>query len=103
MKLVEDIGIYKSCSFIELTALFSFSFVVLAIAVLLLPIPVGIGLMVSSVLSIFMVSSLLAPWHQNKKRNLPERFHMKKIALVVNGFFGIDVQNNNMYSSFGHQ
>lgn len=103
MNLVEDIGIYKSCSSIELTALFAFAFVMLAIAVLLLPIPVGIGLVVSSVLSIFVVSLLLAPWYQNKKRNLSQRFHMKKIALVANSFFGVDVQNNNVYSSFSHQ
>ncbi|WP_369177927.1 hypothetical protein [Candidatus Thiodubiliella endoseptemdiera] len=103
MKLIENIGIYKSCSFIELTALFSFAFFVLFIAVLLLSIPIGIGLAASSILSIFMVSLLLAPWYQNKKRNLPERFHMKKIALIVNGFFGVNVQNNTVYSSFSHQ
>jgi hypothetical protein len=46
--------------------------------------------------------SLLATFYRDKKRNLPERFHIKKLALLFNHFFGIEIHSNNIYSSFSH-
>ena len=102
MKLVENIGVYKSCSLIELLFLFLFSFILLSILALFVPVSIGIGLIGSGILS-FVSLILLASWYQNKKRNLPEGFYLKKLALFINGFFGVDVQSNNTYSSFTTQ
>ncbi|CAC9453894.1 hypothetical protein BSPLISOX_1720 [uncultured Gammaproteobacteria bacterium] len=102
MKLVENIGIYKSCSFVELLFLLSFSFITLSILALFTPVSIGIGLIGSGILS-FVSLTLLASWYQDKKRNLPEGFYIKKLAFFINGFFGVNVQTNNTYSSFTTQ
>ncbi len=102
MKLVENIGVYKSCSLIELLFLFLFSFIILSILALFVPVSIGIGLIVSGILSIVSLI-VLATWYQDKKRNLPEGFYIKKLALFVNGFFGVNVQSSHIYSSFTKQ
>ncbi|CAB5506071.1 hypothetical protein AZO1586R_2084, partial [Bathymodiolus azoricus thioautotrophic gill symbiont] len=71
MKLVENIGVYKSCSLIELLFLFLFSFIILSILALFVPVSISIGLIVSGILSIVSLI-VLATWYQDKKRNLPE-------------------------------
>jgi len=102
MNLIEDIGIYKSCSYLELLFLFLIAFVTTTTLMLLLPfIPVGIGMVASAMIALALLS-LLATFYREKKRNLPERFHLKKLALLFNHFFGIEIHSNNIYSSFSH-
>jgi len=102
MKLIEDIGIYKSCSYLELLFLFLIAFVTTTTLMLSLPfIPAGIGIVASAMIALAMLS-ILATFYRDKKRNLPERFHIKKLALLLNHFFGIEIHNNNCYSSFSH-
>lgn len=103
MRLIEDIGIYKSCSYIELLFLFLFAFASILIVLLsLTPISAGISLITSGILSLVFLS-ILASVYRNKKRNAPERFHMKKIAIIFNGLFGIKIHNSNTFSSFSHK
>ena len=74
MNLIEDIGIYKSCSYLELLFLFLIAFVTTTTLMLLLPfIPVGIGMVASAMIALALLS-LLATFYREKKRNLPERF-----------------------------
>jgi hypothetical protein len=102
MKLIEDIGIYKSCSYLELLFLFLIAFLTTTTLMVLLPfIPVGIGVVASAMIALALLS-VLATFYREKKRNLPERFHIKKLALLFNHFFGIEIHSNNRYSSFSH-
>ena len=102
MNLIEDIGIYKSCSYLELLFLFLSAFLTTTTLMLLLPlIPVGIGMITSAMIALALLS-VLATFYRDKKRNLPERFHLKKLALFFNHFFGIEIHRNKIYSSFSH-
>lgn len=103
MRLIEDIGIYKSCSYLELVFLLLCAFLITTTMMMLLPfMPFGIGIVTSAIISIALLS-LLAGWYREKKRNLPARFHIKKLALLFNNVFGIDIHNNKIYSSFSHE
>lgn len=102
MNLIEDIGIYKSCSYLELLFLFLSALLITSTLMLLLPlIPIGIGMIASAMIALALLS-VLASFYRDKKRNLPERFHLKKLALFFNHFFGIQIHRNNIYSSFSH-
>lgn len=103
MNLIEDIGIYKSCSYLELLFLLLIAFLITNTLMLLLPfVPVGIGMVASAMIALALLS-FLAGFYREKKRNLPARFHLKKLALLFNHFFGIEVHSNNCYSSFSHK
>jgi hypothetical protein len=70
MKLIEDIGIYKSCSYVELLFLFLSEFIIITTAALLMPmIPAGIGIVVSGIFSVIFLS-VLASWYRDKKTQL---------------------------------
>ncbi len=95
--ITEDIGVYKSCSYVELGLLYLISLLILLFAVLSIPIiPAGIGIIASSILAFFLLA-ILAGWFQDKKRNLPQRFYLKKIAIVLNKLFDIKIYDSKYY------
>ncbi|SFV89205.1 hypothetical protein MNB_SUP05-SYMBIONT-5-362 [hydrothermal vent metagenome] len=69
---------------------------------LLAPVSIGITLIVSGILS-FVFLSVLASVYRDKKRNASERFHIKKIALALNGLFGINIHNAVAFSSLSQK
>lgn len=103
MHLIEDIGIYKNCSFIELAALLLVSIIVILPIMLSLPfkfITIGIAFISSLVLSV-LSTTMLATTLQARKRNQPIGFYAKKIAIMFNGFFGIKLKTSKTYSVYG--
>jgi len=66
MKLIEDIGIYKSCSYLELLFLFLLAFLTTTTLMLSLPfIPVGIGMVASAMIALALLS-ILATFYREK-------------------------------------
>lgn len=100
MQLIEDIGVYKSCSYIELIFLYTISIaIILPIFILIPVIPIGIGIIVSIIVAVFLMG-IIATKYQDKKRNKSAGFYTKKMALIFNGFFGIKINTATIYSPY---
>lgn len=89
--LIEDVGLYKGCSAIELFALILINLSILIPTAIILIDKVLIAIVISFIISLIGVK-VLAGFLQTVKRNKPELFFSKKVFKFFN------ISSGNLYS-----